>query len=191
MIVFRSAAEAKAQLHLEIPNLATAEWRIQSPYDDNYQCIAWAACRTDRMWWPWDNTRFYWPPGFAKLPTLSPVPVENFAAVFERMFGYRNCPGPEFELGYQKIAIYANGMAGVTHIARQRLLGRRWLSKLGSEEDIVHDTLADVGGTSYGAAVHYMKRSWWTAFAKLCLFRHWWATLKFRIYRAVVPWDLS
>lgn len=191
MIVFRSAADARAQLYGEFPNLANAKWRIKSPCDDNYQCIAWAACQVNREWWPWQLTRYYWPPGFAKFPALTPVPVASFAEVFEKLFGYRQCAGAEFELGYQKIAIYTNGSLGVTHMARQQLLGKRWLSKLGSEEDIVHDTLADVGQGSYGAAVYYMKRSWWSAFTKPGLFPYVWALFRLRVYRAVVSWDLS
>jgi hypothetical protein len=196
MITFRSAAEARDQLHQELPTLRTKQWRVKSPLDTEYQCIAWAACRTDRVWWPWDHPRFYWPPGFRKFPVYSPVPVSDFVEVFEKLFGYQKCDNANFEFGYQKVAIYEN-MRGATHMARQDLLGRGWLSKLGQEEDIIHLNVEDVEGDvaatagQYGVAVQYMKRSWWTALIKLCLFRCLWATLKFRIYRVVVRWDLT
>jgi hypothetical protein len=190
VIIFRSAADARRQLHQEIPALAAADWKIKSPLDTNYQCIAWAACRTDRVWWPWDHPRFYWPPGFQKLQLGEPVPVDHFAAMFEAKFGYHRCPDSAREFGYQKVAIYANSL-GVTHMARQHLLGQGWLSKLGEEEDILHHTLYDVEGPAYGRAVLYMKRSWWTALIKLCLVHSFWAAFKFWIYRKVVPWDLK
>ncbi len=196
MITFRSAAEARDQLHQELPTLRTKRWRIKSPLDTEYQCIAWAACRTDRVWWPWDHPRFYWPPGFRKHPVNSPVPVSDFVEVFEKLFGYQKCASASFELGYQRVAIYEN-MRGATHMARQHFWGRGWLSKLGEEEDIFHLEVeaveGDVAATAgqYGVAVQYMKRSWWTALLKLCLFRCVWAALKFRVYRIVVRWDLT
>src|SRR5882762_2034584 len=165
-LVFRSAAEARSQLHRELPSLATANWRIKSPVDTNYQCIAWAACKTDRVWWPWDHPRFYWPPGFAKFPVNSPVLAHSFAEVFEKQFGYRTCQGSAFEFGYQKVAIYANAL-GVTHMARQHFWGHGWLSKLGGEEDIFHSHLADLEGDmapwagQYGLVAQVLKRSWW------------------------------
>ncbi len=59
MIVFRSAAEARTMLYPEFTHLPNAKWSIKSPQDNGYQCIAWAACRTDRKWWPWDHPTFY------------------------------------------------------------------------------------------------------------------------------------
>jgi hypothetical protein len=196
MIAFRSAAEARNQLHKEIPSLADANWFIRSPLDTEYQCIAWAACRTDRVWWPWDHPKFYWPRGFTKFPVFSPVPVDSFAEMFEKRFGYRPCESTAFEFGFQKIAIYAN-LAGVTHMARQHLFGPRWLSKLGEEEDIIHPKLSDIEGNieplaqQYGKVAMIMRRSWWTAFVKLCLLRCCWAATKFWLYRRVMRWDLT
>ena len=196
MIVFRSATEARDQLHRELPNLAAAAWRIKSPFDTTYKCIAWAACRTDRVWWPWDDPSCYWPPGFPRVQAGLPAPVDYFVEVFTKKFGYRLCDNRAFEFGYQKVAIYANA-TGATHMARQDFLGPGWLSKLGAEEDIFHLNLADVEGdmapmaNQYGRVDKVMKRSWWTAFVKLCMFRSSWAALKFWFYRAVIPWDLE
>jgi hypothetical protein len=195
-IVFRSSAEARDQLHKAFANLATADWSIKSPFDTNYQCIAWAACRTDRTWWPWDHPRYYWPPGFEKFPAYSPVHVASFAEMFAKKFGYRKCQSTAFEFGYQKVAIYADDL-GVTHMARQHFCGWGWLSKLGQLEDIVHPELADVEGDTaptaqqYGRVAQVMKRSWWAALTRLCLFRCCWASLKFWLYRRVIPWDLT
>lgn len=196
MIVFRSAAEARVQWHQEIPNLRTANWRISSPVDTQYQCIAWAACRTNRVWWPWDHPSFYWPAGFPKLPVNSPVPIDHFSNMFKRRFGYRECNSPTFEFGYQKVAIFSNGL-GVTHMARQHFFGRGWLSKLGTGEDILHEEVGDVAGDinpmarEYGVVAQILKRSWWTALIKLCLFHSCWSALRFRVYRTVIRWDLT
>jgi hypothetical protein len=195
MIVFRSAAEARNQLQQGIPRLVAATWRVKSPFDSDYQCIAWAACRTDRVWWPWDHPGFYWPPGFPKFQPLTPVPVASFVEMFEKRFGYRACQSIAFEFGFQKVAIYAN-VLGVTHMARQHFWGRGWLSKLGQAEDIVHLKLTDVEGdispiaNQYGEVAQILKRSWWVAIIKLCVFRSLWAIFKFWVYRRVIPWDL-
>jgi hypothetical protein len=116
--------------------------------------------------------------------------------MLEGKFGYRKCASPVFEFGYQKVAVYANAL-GVTHMARQHFLGRGWLSKLGAEEDIVHENVTDVEGdvspmaNQYGVVDQYMKRTWWAALFSLCLFRCFWASLKFGFYRRVIPWDLT
>lgn len=196
MIVFRSGAEARNQLHQEIPALASAQWSIKSPLDTSYQCVAWAACRTDRKWWPWEHPEFYWPPGFQKFPVASPVPVDSFADMFQRKFGYRACVNQRFEFGYQKIAIFANAL-GVTHMARQSFRGRGWLSKLGALEDILHSRLADVTGDTaamagqYGEVALVMRRSWWAALKSLCLFRCTRAAVRYWFYRRLMPWDLT
>jgi hypothetical protein len=195
-IVFRSAAEARSQLYQELPALANAQWSIKSPFDTSYQCIAWAACRTDRRWWPWDHPSCYWPSGFQKFPVYSPVPVDSFADMFEKKFGYTVCRNQNFEFGYQKIAIYANAL-GVTHMARQSFWGHGWLSKLGTEEDILHSRLGDVAGDlapmagQYGEVALVMKRSWWAALKSLCLFWCSWSAARYWFYRRVIPWDLT
>jgi hypothetical protein len=196
MIVFRSASEARPLLNRVFSNLATARWSFNSPKDTGYQCIAWAACQTKRIWWPWDHPNYYWPPGFAKLPIFSSVPVAHFAEMFEKRFGYQKCDESAYEIGYQKVAIYANA-TGVTHMARQHFFGNRWLSKLGEEEDIIHEKTSDIEGSvnpmanTYGVASYYMRRSWLTALRTGCIFRCLWATFRFRLYRLVVPWDLK
>ena len=185
MIIFRSAAEARANLYQAFQRLAASKWSIRSPFDTDYKCIAWAACRTDRVWWPWDDPSLYWPPGFQKYPVGSAVPVADFIAVFRYKFGYQICTGSEFEFGYQKVAIYADAL-GATHMARQRFLGNGWLSKLGSNEDIIHAEPADIYCNTYGTVAQYMKRSWWKALVTLCLFRCIWASVKFMVYRTVI-----
>jgi hypothetical protein len=174
----------RSRLSSEFPNLTKADWLVRSPFDDSYQCIAWAAGRTDRSWWP--NRDYYWPAG---LPTVDPpeiATVADFSLGFETL-GYEKCDSSAFEIGYQKLAIYANEV-GVTHMARQHFLGRGWLSKLGDLEDILHRELEDVEGSTsalagqYGKVVQILRRNWWTA-VRYGLFRTWWAGFRFWVLR--------
>ena len=133
---------------------------------------------------------------FRIFPTGDPVPVNCFVEMFEKKFGYMRCDNPNFEFGYQKVAIYAND-GGATHMARQHFGGRGWLSDLGEGEDIVHEKLEDIQGDmataaqQYGEVAQVLKRSWWTALLHLCPFHLCWAHLRFWIYRRVIPWDLT
>lgn len=179
---YRTAADVRAIFERLFPNLSGTQWSIKSPFDDSYQCIAWAACRTDQKWWP-NLIGFYWP-----LDAPSDGSVDCFVQVFSKNFGYKSCDSAAFEFGYQKVTIYAND-AGVTHMARQHFLGKGWLSKAGDMEDIIHRYLVDIEGNmspmacKYGRVTQVLKRSWWSALVRLCLFRCFWNALKFWLYR--------
>jgi hypothetical protein len=192
---FRHSFKARHDLLRAFPNLRRSpnlrgnpKWRLKSPASDSYQCVAWAACRVDRKWWPLAHVEFYWPPG---LPLVAPTPIgvplftpvdyliQGFATL-----GYEPCDDRSFEFGYQKVAIYANDEAGATHMARQHLWGHGWLSKPGAElEDIIHLELRGVECDGYGEVVQVLKRSWLTAFLNLCLFRCLSHSLKFFLCR--------
>lgn len=190
--VIRSLAITRVELEALFPNLANASWAIKSPYNDSYQCIAWAAGDTTRKWWPVENsTEAYWPPATSKEES-----IDCFASAFATM-GYRRCESADFELGFQKVAIYADEDMTPTHMARQHFLGRGWLSKLGDLEDILHRELRDIelhrelrdieGDAAptlpgYGRAVLILKRSWWTAI-RCGLFKCWLAAFRFWIER--------
>lgn len=182
---FRPSLRARADLQAQCPNLLYADWSIRSPFDDSYQCIAWAACDTARQWWP--NRDYYWPEG---LPTIDPpeiATIEYFIEGFARL-GYRMCTSRDFEVGYQKVAIYANDV-GVTHMARQHFWGRCWLSKIGPLEDIRHRRLEDVEGSTselayeYGEVVQLLRRSWWSALTNRSTYKCWLSSLKFLGYK--------
>jgi hypothetical protein len=133
------------------PALARGEYRITSPTDPDYNCIAWAAGDTATWWWPGpDPDREYWPPGVAREPT-----VAAFRAAFASL-GYVACEGEEVEPGFDKIALFANDQGVPRHAARQMSDGRG-TSKLGKREDIEH-ALHDLAGTLYGSVVLVMKR---------------------------------
>jgi hypothetical protein len=133
------------------PGLLKGEYRITSPRSKRYNCIAWAACDDSKWWWPGQNVELeYWPPSVARLET-----VDGFQQAFAAL-GFVVCQATEMELGYEKIALFADDQAAPTHAARQ-LPNGRWTSKLGLREDIEH-VLHDLEGTVYGAVVLVMKR---------------------------------
>jgi len=79
------------------PNLKQTDYAITSAEDVDYNCIAWALGDCRKWWEPLPG--FYWPPGVMKEYTLA-----AYARVFE-IHGYAACESPEFEPGYEKIAI--------------------------------------------------------------------------------------
>jgi hypothetical protein len=131
------------------PDLARTGYRVTSPPDPAYNCIAHAAGVMNNWWWP-DPAGFdYWPPG---------VPRDRTVAVFVQAFatlGYVLCPDGSPEAGWEKVAIYATDQ-GPTHAARLLTSGF-WSSKLGPDDDIEH-ALEGLCGLLYGAVVQFLRR---------------------------------
>lgn len=134
----------------QFPKLRLHGYRITSSEDQRYNCIAFAAGDQQRFWWPNGVKPYYWPAGFPLVET-----VENFVHVFESL-GYESCESAELEPGFQKVAIYALGSAP-KHAARQTAEGK-WLSKLGPNVDIEHNTLDALTGLTYGAVARLLRR---------------------------------
>jgi hypothetical protein len=133
------------------PRLKGTTYRITSPTDWAYNCIAWAAGFTNHWWWPiGDPQDTHWPSSVPRVYTL-----DAFRAVFVAL-GYVPCNSEAPEPGYQKVALFADWQRTPTHAARQ-LLDGRWTSKLGRMEDIEHELLA-LEGDVYGTVVLVMKR---------------------------------
>ena len=121
----------------------------RSPRDVNYNCIAFAAGDTARPWWP--NTKgAYWPENVPARET-----VYAFLSLY-RSLGYESCDDGALENGFEKVAIYALDNK-VKHAARQ-LPNGNWVSKIGQNIDVEHDTVATLEGPFYGTAVRYLKR---------------------------------
>ena len=131
------------------PDLARTGYRLTSPPDPLYNCIAWAAGFTDAWWWP-DPAGFdYWPAG---------VPRERTLAAFNQALagvGFSPCPDDSVEPAWEKIAVYATP-DGPAHAARQ-LPNGRWTSKLGPDDDLEHD-LDGLCGAVYGSVVQLLRR---------------------------------
>ena len=141
------ASEIAIRLALigQFPGLAQSQFDITSNPDPFYNCIAWAAGRMDRFWWP----GHFWPKGAPKKVTRA-----SFISAFESI-GYDVCGGPELENGFEKVMIYeCNGEP--THAARL-LADGRWTSKLGSSHDIAH-TIDSLNGAIYGTPALFMRR---------------------------------
>lgn len=128
------------------------DYQITSAATPSYNCIAWAAGKTDNWWWPPGGFNgYYWPTGAPLESTL-----ENFTEAF-RGLGYDVCDSDEFEPGVEKVAIYVDADGMPTHAARQLESGA-WTSKLGKAEDIEHRALANLESGLYGTVVRIMKR---------------------------------
>ncbi len=138
-----------AQLLAAFPDLERDDAAVTGPPDAVYNCVAWAAGRTDSYWWP-VGPETVWPPGVSADLT-APAFVAALAIV-----GYVPCNDGAPEPGSEKAAIYARGGV-VTHVARQLPSGR-WSSKLGRDCTVEHATPAGLEGAVYGAVVTYLKR---------------------------------
>lgn len=132
------------------PKLAESGYEVTSPKSDAYNCIAWAAGDAHHWWWPIPAEETFWPADVPRAATL-----EAFVAAFATL-GYEVCPNPDWEPGYEKIAVYAKA-AAPTHAARQGPEGR-WTSKLGALEDVIHDSLESLAGDVYGHATVFLRR---------------------------------
>jgi hypothetical protein len=132
------------------PGLAGSGYRITSPKDRRYNCVAWAAGEDHRWWSPDLAGRYYWPVRATRTETLKAV-SEAFGTL-----GYVECDTDAPEDGFEKIALFADTNGTPTHVARQLATGS-WTSKLGELEDIEHDLRA-LEGSEYGQVAKVMKR---------------------------------
>jgi hypothetical protein len=130
-------------------NLRGSKYIITSPVDVFYNCVAFAAGVTNRVWWP--ENGYYWPSNVTRSETLAGF-VEAFATL-----GYSPCADGALEDGFEKVAIYADENGVPTHVAKQLASGT-WSSKCGMFEDIEHDTLEALEGSDYGTVAQFLKR---------------------------------
>jgi len=138
---------AEDLLKLKFPNLRFNYFQITSPATIQYNCIAWAAGKSDKWWWP---VGYYWPGQVSR--DASP---KAFADAFA-ISGYSPCENDALEAGFEKVAIYVSDDGIVTHMARQ-LSDGRWTSKLGQGFDISH-TLEGLTGDEYGHVAKILRR---------------------------------
>ena len=132
------------------PGLSHENHSVESPRSEDYNCIAWACGLDDRQLWP-ATEDYEWPADLSQEEDL-----DSFIMFFAIM-GYQRCEGPEPEIGFEKIAIYALGTEP-THTARQLPSGK-WTSKMGFDGvDIEHDDLGSLEGPRYGQAHIFLRR---------------------------------
>ena len=132
------------------PRLRGSNYAVTSPHDPGYNCIAWAAEDVTKWWDPDPHHLYFWPRDAPRKRTL-----EAYVAAYAHL-GYELCDSPEFEAGFEKVALFANAQGVPTHAARQ-LRNGRWTSKLGRGEDIEHD-LRDLEGQDYGSVSRVLRR---------------------------------
>ena len=133
------------------PMLKPSEYKVTSRVTIAYNCIAWAAGDTETWWWPDPFDQYFWPSGIMRKET-----IDVFVKAFESL-GYTICSDANYEMEYEKIAIYAKLDGRPTHAARQ-IDSERWTSKIGQLEDIEHG-INSLSGDIYGVPIVYMKRS--------------------------------
>jgi hypothetical protein len=140
------------RLERVFPALRGTGYRVTSPPDRKYNCIAWAAGDTAQVWWPDEADTpdsAYWPSGVQRQETL-----DAFRDAFASL-GYTVCNDDRLELGFEKVALFA--LLGVPKHAARQLPNGRWTSKLGEWEDIEH-ALHDLTGMVYGSVALVLKR---------------------------------
>jgi hypothetical protein len=136
------------------PGLGAAPYRVTSPRTIQYNCIAWAAGDVSNWWWPTNaagDVQRFWPAGVPREETLA-----AFVAAFTTL-NFASCDSVDLELGFEKIAFFADARGVPTHAARQLPTGV-WTSKLGEAEDIEHELRA-LEGEVYGRVALILKRA--------------------------------
>lgn len=109
MEVGRQAEEIE-RLITAFPGLVADPWEFTSPETPRYNCIAWAAGDTSRVWWPVDP--YYWPPDAEKALTAL-----AFLGMFESL-GYKTCDGSGDPRNVERVAMFTKD-GRPTHAARQ------------------------------------------------------------------------
>lgn len=145
------------QLESKFPKLGNSSYDIKSPKDQKYNCVAFAVGNPTRnwQWMPHKTGGYYWPPAIDGDETL-----RAWTAVFE-LHGYQQCETGAFESGIEKIALYTDSDGEPSHVAKQDILTGKWISKLGKDYDIEHDSYDVLEGFEeheYGVAVRFMSR---------------------------------
>ncbi len=133
------------------PGLRTTPFRVTSPADRKYNCVAWAANDARDWWWPEGPApKAVWPDAVAREATL-----DAFTTAFLTI-GYVVAGDESLEPGFEKVALFADANGVPTHAARQLPSGA-WTSKLGNAEDIEHE-LHSLEGDIYGAVALVLQR---------------------------------
>ena len=133
------------------PKLTASNHRVTSDPSTTYNCIAWAAGRTDAWWEPLPAAGYYWPPGIPEDYSVGTL-IALFCAL-----GYTPCSSASHETGFEKVAIYA-AEDEWEHATRQ-LDSAVWTSKLGPDDDISHDGHDLLEGPKYAAVVQVLRRA--------------------------------
>jgi hypothetical protein len=124
-------------LYQFFPKLAEGNHELKSPYDPNYNCIAFAL-------------------GLPRWRDPEPGDYRNTIRWIQKRFGYKRTRSSRPEPGYVKLAVYASSERAFKHVARQE--GSGWVSKLGELHDLRHHDLNLLVGPLYGDVVAFLRR---------------------------------
>jgi hypothetical protein len=120
---------------------------------EEYNCVGWAVHSQRDFIWPDEREQFSWPIDMTRDET-----VPTMRRFFEHL-GFAVCGDSALEAGFEKIAIYGNA-EGVQHVARQKLRGGMWTSKMGEKLDVDHTTPEVLSDYIFGTVQVIMKRRW-------------------------------
>lgn len=145
---------SEEQVRSLFPRLHKLGFKLTSPQDEVYNCMAWAAGDNARWWQPGivgqELGLYYW-------PTLTDeTTLQVYEAAFAEL-GYVRCDDTSLEPGFEKVILYVDSNGAWKHAARQ-LLDGTWTSKLGGLEDISHVAPDGVCGARYGEIGVVMRR---------------------------------
>jgi hypothetical protein len=142
---------------------------ITSKATIDYNSFAWVVDDDGRCWEPAPMGSYYWPQGIPRASDLISI-VQMYNALGFDEIPYNSPSSRTYEPRHEKLAIYVDGDAMVTHVARQisddhirtnanDLHHRgKWKSKLAKYEDIVHELDALEGGR-FGYVEKVMRRT--------------------------------
>jgi hypothetical protein len=133
------------------PYLTTSNYELKSQPTADYNCVSWAQ-RIDYKEIDLSLDAEGEPLVYPDLSCLT------YIEHFEKE-GFILCESPEFEEGFEKIALYERAGKTFEHVARQ-LGPDLWTSKLGYWEDIEHTTLEVLESQNkYGVPTWFMKKA--------------------------------
>ncbi len=131
-----------------------SEFRITSPSNPDYNCIAWALGKDDCWMWPEQDADgvSVWPEN-----SLGQTSIQAFVEAFECL-GFERCDNADAEDGVLKVALYCYPNTDeCTHASRQ-LKNGLWTSKLGESNDIQHSSPYTIQGRYYGNVACVLRR---------------------------------
>jgi hypothetical protein len=134
----------------DFPALVSGAYKIKSPEDFNYNCLAFALGDYRNWWEPPGNTGSYWPDGFP-----GDITVPTAVAIF-KLHGFTVESDGTIQPATDSVAIYADGDEW-THFSK--FTGGAWLSKLGEGHDIEHSSPQALEGRLYGKVVRILSRA--------------------------------
>ncbi len=137
----------------DCPRLKESDYRETSPSRRRCNCFGWVIGDEERPWYPrGEPDRSYWPPGIRDDFSL-----EAFTEAYATR-GFRpSSTGASLVDGVEKIALYLDDEGEPSHAALQQPDGR-WSSKMGTWEDIEHDSTTCLEGGTYGQVALFLER---------------------------------